>query len=148
MIGRFRCAMAYAVIYDGNCNLCVSWVRLLEQLERGQQFVYVPMQDSQRLSGWEIEPIDCNAGMIFLNLADRSQRWQGSAAAEAIAEQFPLGKPLVALYRGLPGLKVVGDSAYCQIRDNRYDWFGGRSETYWSSHRGDLDTCETGNCSF
>ncbi len=37
--------MSYSVIYDGNCNFCVSLVQLLESIDRGQQFEYIPMQD-------------------------------------------------------------------------------------------------------
>ncbi len=157
-------AVTYAVIYDGNCNLCVNWVRLLEQLEQGQRFAYVPMQDSPQLEQWGITPADCNAGMIFIDITNPSQRWQGSSAAEAIAEQFPLSKPLVDLYRALPALKSAGDRLYVQIRDNRYDWFGGRSESYWSRHRSGLGVgldssangqaneqdngCDSGTCVF
>jgi len=30
--------MIYHVIYDGNCNLCVNLVKLLEQVDPSQQF--------------------------------------------------------------------------------------------------------------
>ncbi|PLZ35449.1 thiol-disulfide oxidoreductase, partial [Fischerella thermalis WC542] len=30
--------MNYYVIYDGNCNLCVTLVQLLENLDQGNQF--------------------------------------------------------------------------------------------------------------
>jgi predicted DCC family thiol-disulfide oxidoreductase YuxK len=46
----------YCVIYDGNCNLCVSLVQLLESLDRGEQFQYVPMQNDQTLARYGITP--------------------------------------------------------------------------------------------
>ncbi len=42
----------YAVIYDGNCNLCVTLVKFLEQIagsEGSARFGYVPMQDEVTL---------------------------------------------------------------------------------------------------
>ena len=37
--------MNYKVIYDGNCNLCVTLVQLLENLDQGKRFEYISMQD-------------------------------------------------------------------------------------------------------
>jgi predicted DCC family thiol-disulfide oxidoreductase YuxK len=42
--------MNYYVIYDGQCNLCVTLVQLLENLDQGKMFRYIPMQDEQVLS--------------------------------------------------------------------------------------------------
>ncbi|NEQ81993.1 MAG: DUF393 domain-containing protein, partial [Moorea sp. SIO2I5] len=39
--------MAYHVIYDGDCNLCVTLVQLLENLDQGKLFNYIPMQDKE-----------------------------------------------------------------------------------------------------
>jgi len=51
--------MTYYVIYDGNCNLCTTLVQLLERLDQGTQFQYIPMQDQQALSQFGITPEDC-----------------------------------------------------------------------------------------
>ena len=122
--------MIYYVIYDGNCNMCTSLVQLLETLDKGQMFRYVPMQDTQTLKQWEITPQDCELGMILIEADFPERRWQGSAAAEEIGRLLPLGDVFVSAYRSLPGLKWVGDRVYEQIRDNRYSWFGKRSSTY------------------
>jgi predicted DCC family thiol-disulfide oxidoreductase YuxK len=126
--------MSYTVIYDGSCNLCVSLVQLLEQLDQGQQFHYVTMQDAQTLTQWQIQPTDCEAGMILIQDAAPHQRWQGSDAAEEIARLLPAGEVFIAAYRGMPGLKWMGDRVYEQMRDNRYAWFGQRSEIYQSPY--------------
>jgi predicted DCC family thiol-disulfide oxidoreductase YuxK len=57
--------MPYTVIYDGNCNLCVTLVQLLEKLDQGQQFQYLPMQDQSALSQWGISAAVCEMGMIL-----------------------------------------------------------------------------------
>jgi predicted DCC family thiol-disulfide oxidoreductase YuxK len=124
----------YTVIYDGRCNLCSSLVQMLEQIDRGEQFRYIPMQDTEALSMWQVTPLDCEKGMILIQADQPTLRWQGSDAAEEIAKLLPLGRPLIEAYRAIPGLKMFGDRTYTQVRDNRYDWFGKRSQTYQTQY--------------
>ena len=123
----------YCVIYDSTCNLCVNLVRLLESLDQGAQFQYLPMQDSPTLARYGITPTDCEAGMILIDIDNPSQRWQGSTAAEEIGRLLPLGNPFVLAYRALPGAKQVGDQVYAFVRDRRYDLFGQRRDRYDSA---------------
>ena len=132
----------YDVIYDGNCNLCVTLVRFLERLDQGKRFRYVPMQDTQTLKQFEITPEDCELGMLLINESQPDQRWQGSDAAEEIGRVLPLGALFVGFYRALPGLKKAGDMIYVFIRDNRYSLFGKRLETYLPKY----SICENGRC--
>jgi predicted DCC family thiol-disulfide oxidoreductase YuxK len=120
----------YHVIYDGNCNLCVTLVQLLEKLDQGQLFDYTPMQDNKILPQWGITSNDCEMGMILIDASTPSRRWQGSSAAEEIGRHLPMGSVFVDAYRALPGMKWVGDKFYEQIRDNRYTIFGKRDSTY------------------
>ncbi|WP_017659804.1 thiol-disulfide oxidoreductase DCC family protein [Baaleninema simplex] len=126
--------MSYLVIYDGNCNLCVTLVQLLENLDRGTRFRYAPMQDETLLDRYDITPQGCELGMILLDRDNPERRWQGSDAAEEIGQLLPGGEAFVSAYRQLPGLKSTGDRVYEQVRDNRYDWFGRREETYRSKY--------------
>lgn len=121
---------AYHIIYDGNCNLCVTFVQLLEEFDRVGQFSYTPMQEQVVLSHWGITPQDCELGMILIKNHDPRQRWQGSDAAEEVARLLPLGSAFVEMYRAIPGMKTLGDRLYSKVRDNRYVWFGGRTQTY------------------
>lgn len=120
----------YHVIYDGQCNLCVNLVRLLETLDQGQQFSYSPMQDETTLSQYGITAADCELGVILLDIENPTRRWQGTAAAEEIGQLLPLGSVFVNAYRALPGLKPAGDQVYEYVRDNRYTLFGKRDRTY------------------
>ncbi|MEZ2303583.1 MAG: thiol-disulfide oxidoreductase DCC family protein [Microcoleus sp.] len=124
--------MKYHVIYDGNCNLCVTLVQLLENLDRGQRFEYIPMQDLQELEHFGITSGDCEMGMILIDSDTPQRRWQGSDAAEEIGRILPGGEVFVAAYRAMPGMKWMGDRVYEQVRDNRYTLFGKRSTTYKS----------------
>ncbi len=137
---KFFKPMNYYVIYDGNCNLCVTLVQLLENLDQGKLFRYASMQDAQTLGQWGITPQDCEMGMILIDAKTPERRWQGSDAAEEIGRLLPMGSIFVDAYRALPGVKWVGDKFYEQIRDNRYTLFGKRSNTYNSSF------CIDGSC--
>jgi predicted DCC family thiol-disulfide oxidoreductase YuxK len=83
--------MSYTVIYDGECNLCSNLVQVLEKLDQGRQFRYVPMQDQQTLEQWGISAAECELGMILISEADPQQRWRGSDAAEEIGRRLPAG---------------------------------------------------------
>ena len=126
--------MSYAVIYDGNCNLCASFVSPLEKFDRGHQFCYIPMQDVQTLQIFNVTPDDCEMGMILIDRQVPTQRWQGSEAAEEITRLLPMGKALISAYRAIAPLKSLGDSTYIQIRDNRYKLFGKRDRIYHTAY--------------
>ena len=130
------------VIYDGNCNLCVTLVQTLEKLDKGRTFAYLPMQYPQLEAEFGVTEEDCEMGMMVIDGVDSSLRWQGSDAAEEIARRIPLSAPIVAAYRALPGMKWAGDRVYEQVRDNRYSWFGRRQQTYNSPYT----TCDSGTC--
>ncbi|NER20871.1 MAG: DUF393 domain-containing protein [Symploca sp. SIO1C2] len=122
--------MKYLVIYDGDCNLCTTFTKLLQQFDGGKLFAYSPMQDHENLKKWGITPQDCEMGMILLDDQTPPQKWQGSDAAEEITRLLPAGHLFINAYRAIPGMKWLGDRAYEQVRDNRYNWFGRRSSTY------------------
>ncbi|HEY9831692.1 MAG TPA: DCC1-like thiol-disulfide oxidoreductase family protein [Stenomitos sp.] len=126
--------MKYHVIYDGNCNLCSTLVQGLENLDKGQLFDYIPMQDEQALRQFGVTPQDCEMGMMLIDAASPERRWQGSDAAEEIGNLLPGGDMVVSAYRTLPGMKWMGDRVYEQVRDHRYSWFGKRSSTYKSAY--------------
>ncbi|HEY9743753.1 MAG TPA: DCC1-like thiol-disulfide oxidoreductase family protein [Coleofasciculaceae cyanobacterium] len=126
--------MNYHVIYDGNCNLCTTLVQVLENLDKGQLFDYIPMQDEEALKNFGVTPQDCEMGMILIDAKSLERRWQGSDAAEEIGRLLPVGDVFISAYRAMPGMKWVGDRVYEQVRDNRYSWFGKRSSTYKSAY--------------
>lgn len=137
--------MSYYVIYDGNCNLCVTFVQQLEQIDRGKLFRYIPMQDRETLAKFGVTAADCQQGMMLITANAPNQRWQGSEAAEAIGKLLPGVDLAIDLYRWIPGLKWLGDRGYLQLRDNRYNWFGKRDRTYLSTYR--FEGCQEGTCS-
>ncbi|MGK7879276.1 MAG: thiol-disulfide oxidoreductase DCC family protein [Crocosphaera sp.] len=137
--------MVYHIIYDGNCNLCVTFTQLLAQFDQGNIFDYIPMQDQTTLQQFNITPKDCEMGMILIDGNNTKKRWQGSNAAEEIINLLPLGQAFILAYRALPGMKWLGDKTYEQVRDNRYNWFGKRDNTYQSPYP--FGCHENDNCS-
>lgn len=133
----------YHVIYDGNCNLCVTFTQLLEQFDRGQLFDYIPMQDRENLESFNITSQDCEMGMILIDRNTPEKRWQGSDAAEEITRLLPMGELFVNAYRAIPGMKWFGDRTYEQIRDHRYQWLGKRDSTYHSHYPFGCETPST-----
>ena len=132
----------YCVIYDGDCNLCTTLVQWLEWLDRGKRFRYVSMQDAEMLQKFNVTAADCELGMLLIDEANPTRRWQGSDAAEEIGALLPTGALFVAAYRNLPGLKRSGDRLYVFVRDNRYRLFGRRPSTYESKYR----VCKSDRC--
>ncbi|MBD1855130.1 MULTISPECIES: thiol-disulfide oxidoreductase DCC family protein [Leptolyngbya] len=124
----------YTVIYDGQCNLCSNLVQVLEQIDQGKLFQYLPMQDEAGLAQFGVTAEACEMGMIVIDNNQPDRRWQGSDAAEEIGRLLPTGNVFVTAYRNLPGMKWVGDRVYAQVRDNRYALFGRQSETYQTAY--------------
>ncbi|WP_048315417.1 thiol-disulfide oxidoreductase DCC family protein, partial [Crocosphaera watsonii] len=111
----------------------------------GNIFDYIPMQDQGTLQQFSITSEDCEMGMILIDSNDSKKRWQGSDAAEEIVNLLPLGQAFIIAYRALPGMKWLGDKTYEQVRDNRYNWFGKRDNTYQSPYP--FGCHESDNCS-
>ena len=135
--------MTYTVIYDGQCNLCSNLVQLLETLDKGDRFRYLPMQDKTGLDRYTVTAQDCEMGMILIDNDQPDRRWQGSNAAEEIGRILPFGEAFVMAYRSLPGAKWMGDLVYEQVRDHRYSLFGRRLSTYQTAYPACDSACET-----
>jgi predicted DCC family thiol-disulfide oxidoreductase YuxK len=132
----------YTVIYDGQCNLCSNLVQVLEQIDQGKLFQYLPMQDEAGLAQFNVTAEACEMGMIVIDNHQPDRRWQGSDAAEEIGRLLPTGNVFVTAYRNLPGMKWVGDRVYAQVRDNRYALFGRRSQTYQTAYPCDCNSSQ------
>ncbi len=135
--------MTYTVIYDGQCNLCSNLVQLLETLDKGDRFYYLPMQDQTGLDRYSITAQDCEMGMILIDNDRPDRRWQGSNAAEEIGRILPFGGVFIIAYRSLPGVKWMGDRVYEQVRDHRYALFGRRLSTYQTAYPACESACDT-----
>ncbi|MCS6959344.1 MAG: DUF393 domain-containing protein [Pseudanabaenaceae cyanobacterium SKYGB_i_bin29] len=114
------------VIYDGNCNLCTTFVKLMETIDRGRLFRYVPMQKEELLQELGVNPEEMAQGVILLEgwQEKTGRKYQGMAAIERIGELLPGFPLLVQLYNQIPGVKPLVTSGYAWVRDHRYQLFG------------------------
>ncbi len=119
--------MSYHVIYDDQCNFCVTAVDILKKLDNESRFDYLPMSDKVVLEQFNVTLASCAEGMYLIDAQNPTRRWQGSDAIEEITRLLPTGDFLINLYHAIPGAKWLGDQVYEQIRDHRYEWFGKRS---------------------
>lgn len=118
------------VIYDGNCNLCTTFVKLMEQVEGGKLFRYVPLQREEALRSLGIDPLEMAQGVVLL---EGEGKYQGMAAIERISQLLPGFSFLVELYHQIPGVKALVTSGYAWVRDHRYQLFG-QCPTYESQY--------------
>lgn len=120
--------MKSTIIYDGNCNLCTTFVKLLETIDRGERFCYLPMQQVETLLHLGIAPAEMEQGVILLT--DKT-KYQGMKAIEQIGELLPGFDRLVTIYNQIPGVKPLSYSSYAWVKDHRYQLFG-QCQTYES----------------
>ncbi len=120
--------MKSTIIYDGNCNLCTTFVKLLEKIDRGERFCYLPMQQVETLLHLGIHPTEMEQGVILLT--DKT-KYQGMKAIERIGELLPGFDRLVSVYNQIPGVKPLSYSGYAWVKDHRYQLFG-QCQTYES----------------
>ena len=71
----------YYVIYDGNCNLCVSLVKLLEKLDQGKTFNYAAMQEQEVLSSLDNKNLNCI--QYYLLVSGYYSRSRGSSSSSS-----------------------------------------------------------------
>ncbi len=120
--------MTNLIIYDGNCNLCTTFVQLLENTDRGKTFVFLPMQQTETLAQLGIHPAEMEKGVMLL---EGGNKYQGMVAIERIGELLSGFQQLVQLYNQIPGVKPLGKAGYEWVKDHRYQLFGQR-QTYQS----------------
>ena len=119
------------VLYDGSCNLCLTSVRRLKELQSTAILRFIPVQsleetyetipelsavtEEQLLTKMHVVEMDGTihagaAGVVRILRTVRGLRW------------------LAPLYR-VPGLKGAADILYRFIAGKRYEWFGKTEES-------------------
>lgn len=111
------------VIYDGDCNLCLSSVNFVQLHSNTGTFVFTPYQDLGEAFFTEFPMVPKD--MSSMAYIEKGHVYLKSGAMLTLA--WHLNIP----YCGLFLLKVVPsfmrDSVYDYIGRHRYSWFGRRS---------------------
>ena len=108
----------YAVIYDGECAVCLRFVARLERWDSRRVLEMVPSQRGDVASrfGW-ITQSELNRSVQLVRLSD-SRTWQGAAAIEELLKVLPRGWSLSWLFR-LPFARAIAEKSYRAFASKR-----------------------------
>ncbi len=107
--------------FDGYCNLCNTWVKIIKRADREKSIVFIPLQSEKGMLALEkIEKLDEKldsviyekAGIYYIN---------SDAAIHCLSDSGGVWKVL-KLFKWIP--KSFRDLIYKTIARNRYNWFG------------------------
>lgn len=114
-----REAPRYAVIYDGNCSVCLRFVARLERWDARHILEMVPSQraDVAERFPW-ITRHDLDQSVQVVRLAD-SKTWEGASAIEELLNVLPRGQLLGWLFR-LPFARRLAERSYRAFAARRY----------------------------
>lgn len=113
------------LFFDGECNLCNSFVQFVIRNDKQKRFLFAPLQSNagkdvlSHISGKQLPPdsvILSYKGKYFLR----------SAAALTILKL--LGGLKSMLYAAIIIPRFIRDSIYDMVARNRHKWFGKRAE--------------------
>ena len=109
------------LLFDGHCNFCNAWVRLIVRRDTAKNILFAPLQSSVGKKMLEEHKIDVNytESMVFFE----EERYSLSSTAALRIYSY-----LDGWERHLHLLSVVPrpfrDALYHFIAKNRYKWFG------------------------
>ncbi len=120
------------LIYDAECQLCVSAKEVLKRWDSQRKFRFLPFQDPEAFSLVpDLPKIACLDAMRIIDQEGRVSI--GIDALRAILLLLPGGFIIASLFR-LPGVYFVAENIYCWIAKNRYRLLGAaRSQVASSS---------------
>ncbi|MDQ6717484.1 MAG: DUF393 domain-containing protein [Gemmatimonadota bacterium] len=114
-----RTAPRYAVVYDGNCGVCLRFVARLEHWDPNNDLEIVPSQhaDVAARFGW-IPPRELEQSVQVVRLSD-SKTWQGASAIEELLKILPHGALASWIFR-LPFARPFAEKMYRVFARNRF----------------------------
>ena len=115
------------IIYDGECNFCVSGIQQIQRKDRADQFIYSPRQMPDLHSVYpQLVEIQSNAGMRFINPDGRV--YCGADAVYQIYRRLGMYRYITWIYL-LPVIRTLLKGAYLIISKNRSRLGSAKCET-------------------
>jgi predicted DCC family thiol-disulfide oxidoreductase YuxK len=108
----------WTLVYDGDCDVCGRFVRLLERWDRRQEIEVVPSQNAGVPARFPWIPAAAYADAIQL-IGPGGHTTQGAEAIEELLGIVPKGWMLGWIFR-LPFVGWVADKLYRWFARNRY----------------------------
>jgi predicted DCC family thiol-disulfide oxidoreductase YuxK len=115
------------ILFDGLCNLCSGSVQFIIKRDRKDSFQFASLQSSFGQNQLAKFNLDRNSfHSIILIRGDRF--FQKSDAALEISKRLGSGWPLLYGLKIIP--RFIRDSIYSWISNNRYRFFGKKTECW------------------
>ena len=113
------------LLFDGHCNLCNAWVRLIVSRDTAKKILFAPLQSSVGRKMLEEHKIDVNYtdSLVFFE----EERFSvSSTAALRIYSYLDGWERHLQLLSVIP--RPLRDALYNFIAKYRYNWFGRREQ--------------------
>jgi predicted DCC family thiol-disulfide oxidoreductase YuxK len=111
------------VLFDGVCNFCNAWVRLIINHDKHDRFRFASLQSE---TGQKLLSNSGNNESESVVLIDSGKYYFHSSAALRISYHLAGLWKLMIIFHILP--KFIRDAIYNFIAQNRYKWFGKRQQ--------------------
>ncbi len=109
------------LIFDGECNLCNTWVKLVLRFDKKQRFKFCSLQSEigRKLIG---DKISLETLPLTVVLIENEKLYTHSTAALRVVQQLAFPVSMLVVFKIIP--VKVRDGIYNWIARNRYKWFG------------------------
>lgn len=109
------------LIFDGECNLCNNWVKLVLRFDKKQRFKFCSLQSEQgrKLIGDQISLENLPQTVVLI---ENEKLYTRSTAAIRVVQQLAFPVSMLVVFKIIP--VKVRDVVYNWIARNRYKWFG------------------------
>jgi len=109
------------ILFDGICNLCCSWVKILIKLDKKEKLTFASLQSEK--ANEILEPLNLEKDTIetIIYIKENTFWLESSAILEILNDLGGIWKVFI-IFRFIP--KSMRDSLYRYIARNRYKLFG------------------------
>ena len=129
----------YTVVFDGTCNLCNGWIRIIQSNANGRKFNCISLHRWLQQAEYQVDPqlesIQHSAAIQLTQLPDSvllihdGKVFTQSTAVLIIARELSGSIRCLLLGYVLP--RFIRDAIYRWIARNRYRWFGKSDNCAW-----------------
>lgn len=115
------------IVFDGVCNLCCSSVQFIIKRDRNKRFRFATLQSEFGNSILNSATLP-TGNLSSVILCEEGTFYVKSTAALRIAKHLSGLWPIFYLFIIIPA--VLRDSIYSIVANNRYKWFGKKTECW------------------
>jgi len=109
---------AFTVLYDGECPICLGWIKRLQRWDKRAVLNFIPARDQRARDRFPWIPLSALEDSLHL-VGPQRETWQGAAAVEQLMRLLPGWRFGAWLFR-FPWARPMADRAYKWVARNRY----------------------------